>query len=71
MDICFSDPEWATEYKLKQFINSSNKNISDREFDREYAKYIKAECYFTGSKEYGNIGYDDGIVRSQNYEKLF
>jgi len=69
--LIFSEPEWATQDKLQKFINSSAKNPSNREFDIEYANHIRGEYYYSFSKEYGTLGYDDGIVRSQLYQKLF
>ena len=68
----FSEPDWATADKLQRFMKSSLKSATDKQFNREYVKHIKAE-YFYGylSEEYGNLGYDDSIVRSPNYKKLF
>jgi hypothetical protein len=67
----FSEQEWASESNLKRFIKSSLKNPLDQVFDRGYAPHIKAEYYYSIGEEYGNIGYDDGIVRNKAYKKLF
>jgi len=67
----FSEPDWATTNKLQKFIKSSLKSATDKQFDKEYVKHIKAEYYYSSLGEYGNFGYDDGIVRSPNYKKLF
>ncbi len=67
----FTEPNWATENKLRAFIRSSLKSASDRRFDKEYARHIKAEYYYSLSGEHGNLGYDDGMVRSPGYAKIF
>lgn len=67
----FSESEWATADKLQRFIKSSLKSATDKEFDKEYVKHIRAEYFFSSSEEYGNLGYDDGMVRSPNYKKIF
>lgn len=67
----FSEPDWATGDKLQRFIKSSLRSSTDKQFDKEYVKHIRAEYYYAPSEEYGNLGYDDGIVRSPNYQKLF
>ena len=67
----FSEPEWATADKLQKFIKSSLKSTTDKQFDKEYVKHIKAEYFYSTLEEYGNFGYDDGMVRSPNYKKIF
>lgn len=67
----FSERDWASGDKLQRFIRSSLKSATDKQFDKEYVKHIKAEYYYSPLEEYGNLGYDDGIVRSPNYRKLF
>ena len=66
-----ADAEWASKDKLKRFMKSSLKNPMDKKYDKEYVKYIKAEYYYSTLEEHGNLGYDDGIIRSPNYQKLF
>jgi hypothetical protein len=68
----FEEPLWAGGDKLKQFIKSGNKNPADRAFNEEYVQYIKAEYYYgRNTSEYGTLGYDDGTVHNDEYEKLF
>lgn len=67
----FSESEWATADKLQKFIKSSLKSATDKQFDKEYVRHIKAEYFYSTSEEYGNFGYDDGMVRSPNYKKIF
>ncbi|MDP2168041.1 MAG: hypothetical protein Q8J64_06900 [Thermodesulfovibrionales bacterium] len=67
----FSKADWATADKLQKFINSSLKSAVDKQFGKEYVRHIQAEYFYSPLEEYGNLGYDDGIVRSPNYKKLF
>jgi hypothetical protein len=69
--LVFSEPEWATAEKLKKFMKASLKNSQDKKSDKEYVKHVKAEYYYSALEEYGNLGYDDGVVRSPGYQKLF
>jgi len=67
----FSEADWATVDKLKRFIES--KSDADLQFDKEYIKHIKAVYSYIASlsSEEGSLGYYDGHLRSQNYEKLW
>jgi hypothetical protein len=67
----FSEPEWATQDRLKKFINASMKSESDMQFSKEYGKHVKAEYFYSHMEEYGNVGYKEGSVRTPNYKKLF
>ena len=67
----FSESEWATADKLQKFIKSSVNSATDKQFDKEYVRHIKAEYFYSSSEEYGNFGYDDGMVRSPHYKKIF
>jgi hypothetical protein len=71
--LIFSEPEWASKDKLIKFMKSSLKSSQDKKFDREYVKHIKAEYFYSvpTSEEYGNLGYDDGMIQSPYYQKLF
>jgi hypothetical protein len=71
--LVFSEPDWASGDKLQRFIKSSVYSKKDTKFDKEYVKHIKAEYWYSSPshEEYGNFGYDDGMVRSANYKKLF
>jgi hypothetical protein len=66
-----TERDWATTERLQRFINSSAKSLADREYDKKYVKHLKAEYYYSGLEEYGSLGYDDGVVRSPAYKKLF
>ncbi|MFZ1988446.1 MAG: zinc ribbon domain-containing protein [Alphaproteobacteria bacterium] len=67
----FSEPDWASTDKLKRFIESESD--ADLQFDKEYVKHIKATYGYTAliSSEQGSLGYDDGVVRSPNYLRLY
>jgi len=66
-----TERDWAAADKLRRFINSSAKSLADKEFDKKYVKHIKAEYFYSVGEEYGSLGYDDGVVRSSNYKKIF
>jgi hypothetical protein len=69
--LVFSEPDWATSDKLKRFIESESD--ADLQFDKEYVKHIKATYSYVAllSSEQGALGYNDGVVRSPNYEGLW
>lgn len=69
----FSEPDWSTADKLKRFINMSALSETDKQFEKEYTKHIKAEYYYSDlvGDEYGSLGYDDGVITAPNYKKLF
>lgn len=67
----FSEPEWASRNNLMKFINANTQNPEDKVFSEELVKNIKAEYYYSVSKEYGNIGFNDGTNSNKDYEKLF
>jgi hypothetical protein len=70
--ICvLSEPDWATSYRLQRFLQSNIHSAEDEQFDKEYVKHIRAVYFCNRLKEHGSLGYDDGIVRSPNYEELF
>lgn len=69
--LVFNETEWANAEKLNKFMKSSLKSSQDQKSDKEYVKHIKAEYYYSSLEEYGTLGYDDGIVRSPGYKKLF
>jgi hypothetical protein len=49
--LIFSDPNLASVDKLRKFMDSSLKSTKDEQFDREYAKYIRAEYYYSALEE--------------------
>ena len=66
-----SDPQWATEGRLKQFVNSSSE-LSD--FDREFGKRILAYYFYTslGNDEEGSLGFATETHKyTGKYAKLF
>ena len=52
-----SDAKWATQPRLREFINPSSSEISASE--REFGKRILAYYFFTslGNEEEGSLGY--------------
>ena len=69
--LVLTDRDRASTDKLQRFIDSSAESRADKEFEKKYVKRIKAEYFYSGSEEYGNLGYDNGVAPSPNYEKLF
>ncbi|HYA15574.1 MAG TPA: hypothetical protein VEF33_14655 [Syntrophales bacterium] len=65
--LIFSDPKWATIKKYKEYLNTRQNEVS-----RTYLNHVVASywCDLEG-KEYGSLGYDDGILKSENYKELF
>jgi hypothetical protein len=67
----FTERDWASTDKLHRFINSSANSATDREYDKTFARHIKAEYLYSNLEEHGSLGYDDGAARSPIYKKLF
>lgn len=75
MIFVFTEPEWASEDKLKK----SAKVPSDDPFYKEYSKHIKAYYYYAVAPigappnlEEGSIGYaENGRIFTPTYEKIF
>jgi len=75
MIFIFTEPEWASEDKLKKSFKVNPKDP----FYKEYLKHIKAYYYFAAAPigappnfEEGSIGYaEDGQILTSIYEKLF
>jgi len=75
MIFVFSEPEWASEAKLKK----SAKVPFNDPFCKEYSKHIKAYYYYAVTPigappnfEEGSIGYaENGQILTPIYEKLF
>lgn len=67
----FSEPEWASRNNLIRFVDASPKNPDDNLFSQEFVKHIRAEYYYSMSSEYGSLGYNDGTLHNDEYEKLF
>ena len=67
----FTERDWASADKLQRFITSSANSATDREYDRTFARHIKAEYLYSNLEEHGSLGYDDGVARSSTYKKLF
>ncbi len=83
----FSDPDWATEVKLKRALGKTpNPEIGARNFDawrkeqerfnREYNLHIRGEYVYETVRdnkwcESGSLGFYELGFRSKNYEELF
>ena len=64
----FSDPKWATteEYKKYEKAGMGNKVA------KTYLNHVVASYWYDfDGKEYGSLGHDDGVLKSNNYKKLF
>jgi hypothetical protein len=69
--LVLSERGWASTDNLQKFINSSDESATDKKYDEKYAEHIKAEYFYSGSDEYGNLGYGDDAYESPNYKRLF
>jgi hypothetical protein len=64
----FSDPKWATieEYKKYERAGAESKGA------KTYLNHVAASYWYDfDGKEYGSFGHDDGVIKSNNYKKLF
>jgi hypothetical protein len=66
--LVFSDPKWATEDEYKKYERSGMTSP----VAQIYLNHVRAsyERDIDG-KEYGSLGYDEGVLRSATYKKLF
>jgi hypothetical protein len=68
-----SDPQWATDRHLHEFINPTTTAVSRQE--REFGKRILAYYFYTelfSTHEEGSLGYtDEGVKYTKNYKRLF
>jgi hypothetical protein len=66
--LIFSDPKWATieEYKKYEKAGMESKVV------KTYLNHVVASYWYDfDGKEYGSLGHDDGVLKSNNYKKLF
>lgn len=69
----FSDPKWATEDEYKKYERASMTSQPGRSTAKTYLNHIRASYEWDklDGKEYGELGYDEGGMRSASYKKLF
>ncbi len=67
--LIFSDSKWATPEEYKKYERSG----METKTSRTYLNHIVASYSydFQDGKEYGSLGYDDGVSKSVRYKKLF
>ena len=64
----FSDPKWATTEEYKKYERAGMKSTAAK----TYLNHVVASYWYDADdKEYGSLGHDDGILKSNNYKKLF
>lgn len=64
----FSDPKWATTEEYKKYEMAGNKSP----VAKTYLNHVVASYWYDlDDKEYGSLGHDDGLLKSNNYKKLF
>ena len=69
----FSEPSWATESKIKKWMESSLSGAEDKVFNKQYVNHIKAYYFYSSplGVEAGSIGFSGKREKSSNYESLF
>ena len=64
----FSDPKWAT---IEEY-NKYEKEGMDSKVAQTYLNHVLASYWYDrDDREYGGLGHNDGVLKSNNYEKLF
>jgi hypothetical protein len=66
--LVFSDPKWATTEEYYKYERAGMKNT----VAKTYLNHVVASYWYDADdKEYGSLGHDDGVIKSNNYKKLF
>jgi hypothetical protein len=63
----FKDSTWASLELNAKYVKSG----MESEFAKSYVNHIVASYTLETDKEYGDLGYDDGVIKSEHYKKLF
>jgi hypothetical protein len=66
--LIFSDPKWAATAEYNKYEKTGmQSNVA-----KTYLNHVVASYWYDfDGKEYGSLGHDDGVVKSNNYKKLF
>ncbi len=64
----FSDPKWATIEEYNKYEKAEMKS----KVAQTYLNHVAASYWYDrDDREYGALGHSDGVLKSNNYEKLF